>query len=571
MNRGPRITRRGFLAAGAAAALAACTQDQEPAQEPARSADSANAPTTTGRTGDEAPTPTTPVDPTPTTRPTDPPLSVELTNDPFELGVASGDPTPTAVILWTRLLVADNIAIPETGLDVRWEVASDDTFAEVLATDVTAAVPSLALSVHADATGLEPDTWYWYRFRVGDRMSPTGRTRTLPDLDSSQQSLRFGFSSCQHWESGYYSAHRHLSEESLDIFFWLGDYIYESGPTSAPLEATGQPRVHDGPEVRDLQGYRDRYALYKSDPDLKQHHASHPWLVTWDDHEVSNNYAGSIGENGQTTDEFLQLRAAAYRAWYEHMPVRLEPPTGPDFPIHRQFAWGDLAEIFVLDGRQYRDDQPTDGATVQVPGTQGQTLPLRELGPTSLDPNHQFLGRDQQAWMTDGVVNSDRTWKLLAQQVLMQGLSVPLGDGPVTITDTWDGYFANRHLILTEMDEAGVENLVVLSGDLHSAIVGDLRANPYAYDTRVVGTELMASAISSAFPTGGGDLTTLISLFNPQIKHFDTNNGYTVCDLTPERCTAMLRVVTDVADPSAEVETAVTFVIDNGVPGARRA
>lgn len=258
---------------------------------------------------------------------------MDLAVDPFTLGVASGHPTPDAVILWT-CLATDPLsggAMPAERFDVHWEVATDDTFAKVVASGSAAAVPGLAHSVHADATGLDSDTWYAYRFVLGQYTSPTGRTRTLPAPDSSPQRLRIGVSSCQHWETGHYAAHDHLADEDLDLFIFLGDYIYENGPRDDLFDSpTGIQRRRTSGEIRDLDAYRNRYSLYRTDPQLQRHHATRPWLITWDDHEVENNYAGPFPDNATSSAEFLVRRADAYQAWYEHMPVRLDPPDGPD-------------------------------------------------------------------------------------------------------------------------------------------------------------------------------------------------------------------------------------------------
>ncbi|MFV2039029.1 MAG: alkaline phosphatase [Acidimicrobiales bacterium] len=558
------LSRRAFLAATVAAAAAACS-DGADTSAPATAAPAA----TTRPDPTAAPDPTT----TPPPSPTPEAAPIELAGDPFSLGVASGDPTDTSVILWTRL-APDPMAgggMPDVAVPVRWEVGTDDTFAEVVASGTERAVPGLAHSVHVDASGLQPDSWYMYRFSVGEYDSPVGRTRTLPPPDSSPADLTLAFSSCQNYEAGFYAAHRHLAAEQADLFVWLGDYIYEYGPGQFPVEGpTGDVRVHNSPEVTDLAAYRNRYALYKGDVDLQAHHAARPWIITWDDHEVDNDHAGDVSENDDDPEVFSERRAAAYQAWYEHLPVRLDPPEGSSYRIHRNFNWGDLADVFVLDGRQYRDDQPTDGTFIPLPGLEDESLPLRTLSPTALDPEHTFLGREQETWLIDGVGASSAIWKVLAQQVMMHGLSVlPGQDPPLVATDTWDGYYGNRKRILEAFAAAGVEDLVVLTGDFHAASVGDLKPDPFDSTSPVVGTEFMATSISSSFPEAAADAAPLILAFNPHIRFFDPRKGYTICSVRRDEWVAVYKALDDPTNPESAIATIATFTVASGTPGAQ--
>jgi alkaline phosphatase D len=563
---GRPISRRAFLASSMAAAVAsACGGDEEDASSSAEAPASADVPA-------DGAEPTATAAPTPTTEPTATPLpAVELAGEPFTLGVASGDPTDSAVILWTRL-APDPLAgggMPAEDLEVAWEVASDDTFAELVASGSAPALAALGHSVHVDATGLAPDTWYAYRFRIGDYTSPVGRTRTFPAAGASG-SLRVGFGSCQNWEAGFYAAHRDATAQALDVFVWLGDYIYEYGPGEFPLEGpSGDVRVHSSAEVTDLDAYRNRYAQYKSDPDLQANHAARPWVVTWDDHEVDNDYAGDISQDDDPADAFRARRAQAYQAWYEHQPVRLDPPDGPDYAIYRSLAWGDLVTLAITDGRQYRSDQPTDGEFIPLPGLADASLPLRTLSPTAQDPATTMLGADQQAWLIDTLTGSSATWKLWGQQVFMHGLSVlPGQDPPLVVTDTWDGYFGNRKELLETLAAGGVENLVVLTGDFHCATVGDVRADPYDLTSPVLATEFMATSISSSFPQAAADAAPLVLATNPQIKFFDARKGWTMLSVDADKVTAEYRGVVDPTDPESGVETLATFTVAAGVPGA---
>ena len=278
---------------------------------------------------------------------------------PFSLGVASGSPLPHSVILWTRILVdpldATATAAAPLAVSVRWEVADDEGFRRIAASGVASALPALGHSVHVDVTGLSPGRWYWYRFMLGDALSPVGRTRTAPAPGEMPSMLKLAVASCQHGEFGSYGAHRHIAAAAPDLVAFLGDYIYEWGPyrLTHPDSAV---RSH---ESFTLAHYRARYAQYKSDADLQAAHQAAPWIVTWDDHEVANDYAG--GRERQGAPGFMARRAGAYQAFYEHMPLRLAPPGQTDFASLRMFQrydWGRLARFYLLDDRQYTPPTP---------------------------------------------------------------------------------------------------------------------------------------------------------------------------------------------------------------------
>jgi len=494
-------------------------------------------------------------------------------SDPFTLGVASGDPDATSVVLWTRLvpepMQQDGESI-EADVEVQFEVADDPEFTAIVAAGVTMASGAVGHSVHVTPT-LPSDRWFYYRFHADGYISPTGRTRTTPTADqTTQPQLTFAFSSCQHYERGLFVGHQHLAErDDIDLMIWLGDYIYEYGPGTEEIPG----RQHASPEVQTLDQYRARYEQYKLDADLQAHHAARPWIVTWDDHEVENNYAADLSENGDDPDAFRGRRAAAYQAWYEHQPVRLDPPTGADYRIHRELTWGALARMHVLDTRQYRDPIPTDGAFVPVPGIAPTETPdIRAIGPTAADPEHSMLGAAQEDWLVESVTTSTERWNILAQALMMHGLSIlPGQQPPVTATDTWDGYAGNRTALLDRINRAKPDNLVVLSGDFHAATAADLKSDPFDPDGRVVGTELMASAISSRFLAELPEaLVAVVLAANPQIELVDTQRGFTVCAVTPDELTAEYFAIVDPANPTTEVKSIATVVIDAGVPGLRR-
>ncbi len=536
-GRPGRLTRRGFLAGTIAAALAACSDDD--AESPAVSG---NLPTTTSTTTVGA---------------------VSVASDPFTLGVASGDPLEDSVILWTRLLPAERL--PDQDVEVEWEVASDPEMSETVANGSAPAVAALGHSVHVDVAGLAADTEYHYRFRLGEFETTPARTRTFAATGTTPERFRFGFSSCQWWEQGYYAAYRDLVEQGdLDAFVFLGDYIYEY-PAREPADERG--RTHDQDfECETLDHYRQRYALYKSDPLLQGAHALVPWIVTWDDHEVDNDYAAASAEDDAEREAFLARRAAGYQAWYEHMPVRLDPPAGPDFPIYRSLAHGDLLRFHVLDTRQYRADQQRGEPLVEA---LGEAVQIRDdaLG---FSPDQTMLGEAQRSWLLDGVAASTAVWDVLAQQVLMFGGNAVVGaDPPAVVVDTWDGYAGERQTVL-EAAGAAAENLVVITGDFHSAAVADLRSDPFDQALPVVGTEFMATSISSSFfddQEAVEDLVEAALTANPQLKWFDAQRGYTVCEVTPERWLSTYRTVEDEFDESSPVSVATRWEVVAGTPG----
>jgi len=466
--------------------------------------------------------------------------------DPFTLGVGSGDPLPTAVVLWTRLAPdpLNGGGMPPGDVAVDWVVATDDAFATVVASGTATAPEAFAHSVHVDVTGLEPATTYWYRFTTGGYDSPAGRTRTAPATDAAVDRLRFGFVSCQNYAAGYYTAHANLAAEDLDVCFHLGDYIYEGAGAGV--------RTVPGGEATTLAGYRDRYALYRSDPNLQAVHHRFPWVVTWDDHEVDNNYAGDTSEAGVSGPAFLTRRAEAYQAWWEHQAVRMPAPVGADLQIYRSFRWGDLASFFVLDTRQYRSDQACgDG--------------LGELCADALVPGRTMLGSAQESWLEGATASSEARWNVLAQQVVMA--YTPLV-GQVNL-DQWDGYPDARRRMLEILGRPGVANPLVLTGDIHASGAGKLLAdweNPES--SPVVGHELVGTSISSTFPSGLDTVFNQITSGLPWAAYANaTQRGYVTVELTSAEAVANWRVVDTVAEPTSAVRTDFTWTIPADDPG----
>ena len=560
-NRPTRLTRRGFLAGTVAAALAACS-DGDGQTSPSTTS---GAPDTTDPPSTTTTTPTTTAV-SPTTSPATTTTAIApspITSDPFSLGVASGDPLADSVILWTRLLPAEQL--PDTDIDIDWEVATDSGMTDIVANGSGSAIAALGHSVHVDVRGLEPDTEYHYRFRVGDFESTSARTHTFAAAGTTPDQFRFAFSSCQNWEQGYFAAYRDLVEQGgIDAFVFLGDYIYEY-ESGGYADDRGRTTDQDF-ECETVDQYRQRYALYQSDPLLQAAHALVPWIITWDDHEVDNDYAAASSEEDAERQAFLARRAAGYQVWYEHMPVRLDPPSGPDYPIYRSFAHGDLLRFHVLDTRQYRADQQRGAPLVEA---LGDAVQFRD-DELAFSPEQTMLGEQQQQWLTDGVASSTAIWDVLAQQVFMFGGNAVQGaDPPVVVVDTWDGYAGARQELLQAIAPAA-DNLIVLTGDFHSAAVADLRADPFDLTLPIIGSEFMASSISSSFFDDDEVVTELVEAAlagNPQLKWFDSRRGYTLCEVTPERWHATFRAVADQFDVDSPVTTITSWEVRAGTPG----
>jgi len=476
--------------------------------------------------------------------------------DPFSLGVASGDPAPDGVVLWTRL-APEPLAgggMPPHSIPVEWRVAADDRMRRIVKRGRIAARPELAHSVHVEVRGLEPSRWYWYQFRVGPNLSSIGRTRTAPAEGSRLDKLIFAFASCQHYEDGYYTAYRHMARENLDLVVFLGDYIYEGGIRK------GRTRKHNSAEIVTLDDYRNRYALYKSDPDLRQAHAAFPWVITSDDHEVDNNYAGAIDQDGSPPEKFLLRRAAAYQAYYEHMPLRVfSMSRGPNMRLYRRLTYGSLAEFSVLDTRQYRTDQPCgDGH--------------KERCPEASDPRATLLGPEQERWLLRGLDQSRARWNILAQQLMMSQTIEVAGDAKKYGMDNWNGYVAARARLLGFVQKRQPSNPVVLTGDIHSNWVCDLKANFDAPESETVATEFVGTSISSG---GDGNNNPAEAnrrmAANPHVRFFNGQRGYVRCTLLPESWLSDYRVVEAVSRPDAPIITRASFIVENGKPGAQGA
>jgi alkaline phosphatase D len=474
---------------------------------------------------------------------------------PFALGVASGYPRPDGMVLWTRLLgIPGPVAIP-----VRWEIAGDEHMRTIIAAGSAEANPQWAHAVHVDVRGLMPGRWYWYRFLAGDAASPVGRTRTAPAAGSAAARLRFAFASCQQYEQGWFSAYRHIVTDAPDLVSFLGDYIYESS------WGKDHVRKHGSPTPYSLEEYRARYALYKADPDLQAAHAACPWIAAWDDHEVINDYAGEHQGNEAGSRSFAARRAAAYRAFYEHMPLPASMrPGGGEMRIYTQLDWGDLASFFVLDDRQYRTFQ-----ACRKPGS--RSAPVVEPGACAEldDPARSMLGAEQERWLEGALRESRARWNLLAQQTPMAQFDQKPGPGRRAWTDGWDGYPAARKRLLEFLKLNRIQNPVVIGGDVHSFNVNDLKTDFDDPRSPVVASEFVGTSITSqAWPQ---EKLNEFLPDNPHMKLVDSRfRGYVRVEVAPGRLRADLRAMESVTNPDAACNTLASFAVEDGRAGPQR-
>lgn len=479
--------------------------------------------------------------------------TLPLPSDPFTLGVASGDPLPDGFVIWTRLalspLAADGLGgMPVTRHQVGWQVATDEAFTDVVRAGVATAGPEWAHAVHVEVAGLLPGREYWYRFRVGRFLSRSGRAVTAPAYDATPEALSMAFVSCSNLPAGFFTAYRRLAEDRPDLVLHLGDYQYEGG-------GTGVGRQHAGPETKTLANYRQRHAQYKTDLDLQEAHAAAPWLVVWDDHEVDNNYADDLADRAVEQPGFLDRRAAAYRAYYENMPLRrTSVPAGPDLQLFRTVQWGQLANFHMLDTRQYRSDQACGDGYKDCPD--------------AADPARSLPGSAQEEWLLDGFRRSDAAWDVLGQQVFFGRRDNNPTAATTVSMDSWDGYPASRKRITQGWVDAGVRNPVVLTGDVHAHWASEITTDPDDPAAGVVGSEFVTSSITS-----GGNGYDLASgrhpwaEWNPNLRFWNNLRGYVRTTITPGAFTADYRCLPFVTTPDAPVFTRASFVVEDGVRG----
>jgi alkaline phosphatase D len=480
-----------------------------------------------------------------------------LAADPFGLGVASGRPTPDSVVLWTRLLAEDPRESPGAAHPVGWSIAEDPQMQKVVHSGEAIAEPRWAHSVHVDVGGLRPDRTYWYRFTVAGKASPIGRTRTAPAANANVASLRFLFASCQQYEQGYYAAWRHGAAEDLNAVLFLGDYIYE---TSWGRDLV---RYHTGGRASDLNDYRARYALYKSDRDLQAAHAAHPWIVMWDDHEVTDDYSGDVSPEDRDRTRFLRKRAAAYQAYWEHMPLpNAMQPRGPDLRLYDTLRFGRLAEVFTIDDRQYRAPHACNAhkARYRIVENCGERL----------DPARTMLGPEQEAWFAGAMQGASARWNLIGQQTLMAELDRGPGGRHIYWADGWDGYPMARQRLLDAVAASPVKDTLILGGDVHSFWAADLRQDFARTNSAVVATEFVGGSITSQ--TLASDRIASDVRKNPHIRYGRGDVfGYGLVEIGAKQAAVSFRAVDSVRDRQSGISTIARFAVEAGRPGVQTA
>lgn len=472
---------------------------------------------------------------------------------PFTLGVASGDPLPTGIVLWTRLAPEPTAedgkgGMPDRPVPVHWELAEDEHFRNIVQRGRTEAVPESGHSVHVEVDGLRPGAEYFYRFRVADDVSPTGRTRTAP-APNQLSDLTLCFASCSHFGHGYFTAYRRMAEDEPGVILHLGDYQYEYPASDDDV------RNVLGPETRTLANYRQRHAQYKTDPDLQLAHSVAPWLVVWDDHETENNWADEVPE--QPDPDFNQRRAAALRAYYENMPLRsTSRPNGIDMQLYRRIRWGKLANFHMLDTRQYRDNQACgDG--------------IKSGCAERFDPERSITGKRQEEWILHGFRNTSARWDVLGQQVFFSRLDLTPGSEGGYNMDAWDGYVANRDRIAHAMANSSVRNGVVFTGDVHRHWAAEIRGSHEHPDSAPAGTEFVTTSITSG-GDGSDDTQQDVLDENPHVKFYKDRRGYVRTRFTADELRVDHRTVDYVTEHGAAAETAATFVVRDGDPTLHR-
>jgi alkaline phosphatase D len=479
---------------------------------------------------------------------------------PFRLGVAAGDPSPDGFVIWTRLApdpLAEHGGMPMVPVPVQYEVAADEGFKAIVRKGDAVAPPELAHSVHVELAGLEPDRPYWYRFTTGPaglgrERSIIGRARTLPATHASLASVKFGVCGCQNYEDGYYTAYRALAKEDLAFVYHYGDYIYEGRGSKIGVGYTGglsvHAREHVGQTCYDLADYRRRYAQYKSDADLQAAHAKQTWFATFDDHEVENDWAGETDPFATPPALFRLRRAAAFQAWYEHMPVRAAlMPHGDAINMHRGAAYGDLMAMHFLDTRQFRTHQPCDGG-------------FKPICPGMTDPNATMISAEEERWLAENLAHKSGRWNMIAQQVMMMAIDRRVAGEAEEIRnmDSWAGYEVPRRRVLSRM--RGLDNVVVLTGDEHQNYAGLL------HDKDVpVAVEFVSTSISSG--GDGSDLrkgTDKIRAENPQLKFMNDQRGYLVCEVGRDAWQSHFMVADRVSTPDGTVSKRATLTVARG-------
>ncbi|MEV7561924.1 alkaline phosphatase D family protein [Streptomyces sp. NPDC089795] len=499
----------------------------------------------------------------------------------FLHGVASGDPLPDGVLLWTRVTPTPE-AVPGSGLgpatQVSWEVASDKGFSRIVGSGTVTASAATDHTVKVDVRGLQPQTAYWYRFTAGATVSPVGRTLTTPTHEATTDGVRFGVVSCANWESGYFSAYRHLAARTdLHAILHLGDYIYEYGSGGYP-EAKYVVRPHEPKhEIVSLADYRTRHGKYKTDADLQALHHAHPIIAIWDDHEFANDAWAGGAENHTpgAEGEWAARAAAAKQAYFEWMPVRASIAG----TVYRRLRFGTLADLHLLDLRSFRSQQV-------------------KIGSGSVDdPERTITGRAQLDWLKAGLAGSEATWKLVGTSVMISPVafgSLPahllkplakllgLPEGGLAINvDQWDGYTDDRKELLGHLKDRGVKNTVFLTGDIHMAWANEVPMNMATYPgSGTAATEFVVTSVTSdnlddmlhVLPdTLSLVAESAIKAANWHVKWLDMDaHGYGVLDVTAERSQMDYYVVSDKRQQGATSAWSRSYRTLNGTQKVER-
>ena len=483
---------------------------------------------------------------------------------PFSLGIASGDPAPDGFVIWTKIApmpLAPRGGMPNRPLEVEWAVAADPQMSKVVRNGKTVAHPEIGHSVHVEIEGLEPSREYYYRFQAGSERSRVGRAKTLPPAGAPLAQLRFAAAGCQKYEDGLFTAWRRIADERFDFVFHYGDYIYERGVLRPNERKLHVVRVMPGDpeECYSLDEYRHRYSLYQMDADLQAAHESAPFVMSFDDHEVENDWAGETSEKKAPPELFLLRRAAAFQAWYEHVPVRRALlPRGPDILAYRRFAIGDLVSMNVLDTRQYRSPQACAGG----PRQQANCAEALEKGRT-------MMGEAQERWLYDGFRSSKARWNLLAQQVVIARNDRNPDPGVFAPSlDKWDGAVAARDRLFAAVEAAKLRNLVVVTGDVHQNWAAELKKDFADEKSATIGVEFVATSVSSlgdGFDTNARYQALLSQ--DPHMKFFNGQRGYVRHVVTPARWQADYQVLDKVSVPDGKLSTRKSLVVESGRPG----
>ncbi|MFC8953360.1 alkaline phosphatase D family protein [Streptomyces sp. NPDC057101] len=499
----------------------------------------------------------------------------------FLHGVASGDPLPDGVLLWTRVTPSPE-AVPGSGLgpdvQVGWELAEDRAFARIVASGTIAATAASDHTVKADVRGLRPATSYWFRFTADSAVSPAARTRTAPAADAAVPGVRFGVASCANWEAGHFSAYRHLAARAdLDAVLHLGDYVYEYATGTYP-EAKYTVRQHEPRhEIVSLADYRARHGHYKTDPDLQALHATHPVIAIWDDHEFANDAwtGGAENHTPGAEGDWAARVAAAKQAYFEWMPVR----TSTEGTVFRRIRFGRLADLHLLDLRSFR------------------SAPAKAGSGSVDDPERSITGRAQLDWLKSGLAGSDATWQLVGTSVmispvafgalpahLLEPLAELMGlpkEGLAVNVDQWDGHTDDRRELLAHLTSRGIRNTVFLTGDIHMAWANDVpvKAATYPFSasaaTEFVVTSVTSDNLDDLLHVAPGTLSVVaagaVKAANRHVKWVDMDHhGYGVLDVTGERSQMDYYTVSDKADPAATTAWERSYRTLNGTQRVER-